>query len=607
MTTDKTLSQVTLAALCIALGATALGCLEPTEAILDISTNGACSAVNATGISAGKDGSVEHAPYDTTTTQCQGEGDIGSIVLLPDGDKKGPLAFRVVTSLGSTPVESCKAPDYGPGCIVARRSMRFVPNHPFHVPLTMTLACAGVICPDAQTCVEGTCVSSDIDPDDCDGLAGCDPGAGEKPPFAKQFGGPGSQMARHLARGADGVIAITGNFTDEINLGGGALSSRGQNDIFLATYTQTGLFRWATAVGGTGDDEGASVAIAADGAIYTLGLFEDTVDFGGGKIASHGKWDVVLRKVTAFGQFVWAVGFGGPGLDTAGKVAVDATGNVYVTGAFFETADIAGVKLEAAGDYDALIASFTPDGKLRWAKSLGGAGPDSGNGIAVDGGGNVYVGGSFSKQVELDTEPIVAVAGGDAFVARFDADGSLRWAKPFGAKGQDLVIDLAARDEQIVATGVLTGEATIGDEVIPAAHQDGFVAAFDPSGRLVWSRAFGDESGNQGTTVDIAADGSTFLGGSLMAGSAFTGPVIKKSGFRNPFVAVLDRTGDPLWVRQFKATPSFARADASSIAASPDGYAYLAGWFTDKLELGDETFTSDDAEDLMLLRIAPPE
>ena len=150
-------------AFALALGATAPACLEPTEAVLDISTNAECSAVAGTGITAGKDGEVELASFDTSTTQCQGQGDIGSIVLLPDGDNTGPFAFKVVTSLGTTAVESCVAPDYGPSCIVARRSMHFVPNLPFHVPLKMSLACAGVVCPDGQTCAEGICVNSTID------------------------------------------------------------------------------------------------------------------------------------------------------------------------------------------------------------------------------------------------------------------------------------------------------------------------------------------------------------------------------------------------------------------------------------------------------------
>src|SRR5689334_5678184 len=181
---------------------------------------------------------VDQEHYDTTTDQCTG-GEIGSIVLYPDdGPQDGPLVFKVVSSLGSTPVEECVAPFYGQDCIVARRSMHFVPHHPFEVPISMEIACAGLLCPDNQTCVGGTCVASDLDPDDCDKPEGCEPTPDTVPPWQQKFGGTGQQMARHLARGADGTVVVTGNFTPTVDLGGGPIAANpGGNDIFAAAYS----------------------------------------------------------------------------------------------------------------------------------------------------------------------------------------------------------------------------------------------------------------------------------------------------------------------------------------------------------------------------------
>src|SRR5688572_21795982 len=97
-----------------ALLAASIGCVEPTEAIVEISTDALCSDVSNTGITPGLLGEIETKPYATTTSQCTQGGDIGSIVLLPpEEEENAKFAFKVVMSLGE-PIESCVAPDYGP-------------------------------------------------------------------------------------------------------------------------------------------------------------------------------------------------------------------------------------------------------------------------------------------------------------------------------------------------------------------------------------------------------------------------------------------------------------------------------------------------------------
>lgn len=589
----------TLAVLALGLGVTALACQEPTEAIVEISTNAECSAIAGTGITAGKVGEVELASYDTVTTQCQGEGDIGSIVLLPDGDKSGAFAFKVVASLGTTDVEDCKAPLYGPSCIVAQRSMHFVPNLPFHVPLKLGVACAGVLCPDGQTCVDGTCVSADCDP-----AAGCVPEPDIPPPWAKQIGGPGAQMARDVARGADGVIAVAGNFTDAVDLGGGEVTGGDSQDIFLATYSPAGALRWSLTFGGSGDDEGIAVAVGRHGDVFALGVFEDTVDFGGGNVTSHGGWDIALLKISPAGKLAWALGLGGKEVDTVGKIAVDDSGNVYISGSFSGTATFAGTELVSAGMSDGFVASFSSAGKLRWAKSIGGPDDDFAGPIAVGGGGEVYVGGTFWGPIPLGAEPLVPIGGADAFVASFGGDGALRWAKSFGSSGQDVVSDLAARADRVVCTGMLSSAATIDGVPLPAVDGDGFVVSLDSDGKHVWSEVFGGQGLDVGTALDVGEDDAVFLGGSIYRGPVFGGPEIKGAGARSPFAAVLERDGALRWMRQLESSLA---GDVTGIAASPDGYGYFAGWFTDKLAYDGTTFTSKDAEDMFLLRMAPPD
>jgi hypothetical protein len=576
-----------------------IGCRAPAEAIVDITTD-ACDAKPITAVSAGFLNDIEAKAPDTTTAQCTGDS-VGSIVIVPpDGaEEDSPFAFKVVAGLGGS-LDGCKPPDYGPQCIVARRAMRFVPNHPFHVPVRMSQACAGVKCPADQTCLDGACHSSTVDPGTCDTAAGCEPG-GVAPPFELELGGKGLQIAHALAVGDDGTIAVVGTFDGRPDLGGGALASNGGKDMFVATYSQAGLFRWAKTFGGSGDDDALSVAIGDGGAVYVAGRFEAKVDFGGGKVTSKGAGDAVLIKLTSFGTFVWAQPFGGAEEDEALGVTAVAGKGVLVAGDFGASWSLGADKLTSAGDVDAFVARFGTDGTPIWARSIGGAGRDSAGAVAADGAGNAYFAGYFEQKMSPSSgEQLAAAGAGDVLFGSFDPAGTLRWAKGFGSKANDRAMGLAARGARVVMTGSLGGAVVLDGSPITTSSA-GFVATFDGDGKLGWGKAFGD-AGARGEGVALTDD-SIVLGGEIGSGAVFGSKPIAPMGAESPFVAVLDSTGAPIWANAFKSSHF---AFATGVGAAPGGFAVTAGWFTEKLDLGDRTIASQEAEDLFLLRIAPP-
>ncbi len=98
---------------------------------------------------------------------------------------------------------------------------------------------------------------------------------------------------------------------------------------------------------------------------------------------------VVLRAQTP--EWDWAVGAGGTGVDEGLSIAIDSQGNQYVTGSFRGTAAFGNHTLTASGDNwteDIFAAKLDPAGNWLWAVKAGGIDYDEGNGIAVDGAGN---------------------------------------------------------------------------------------------------------------------------------------------------------------------------------------------------------------------------
>ena len=142
-------------------------CRDPTEITLEITSN-ACGSLKQTGIAVGPAGNVDPSTFSATQDGCQRPGYVGSIVVLPSGSSDDAVGIEIVGGLGKPP-GSCTHGD--PQCIVARRSLRYLPHTPLTLPITLELSCAGVACDDpSTTCLSGACVPSTINPDAC--LAG---------------------------------------------------------------------------------------------------------------------------------------------------------------------------------------------------------------------------------------------------------------------------------------------------------------------------------------------------------------------------------------------------------------------------------------------------
>src|SRR5204863_959165 len=121
----------------------------------------------------------------------------------------------------------------------------------------------------------------------------------------------------------------------------------------LARYSGAGAPRWSEHFGSPlasaiVTESGNGVAIDPAGNILLTGVFEGTADFGSGPMTSAGQGDVFLAKYSPTGAAIWTERFGGAYSDAGNAVAVDASGNVLVTGTFLNPVDFGGGLLQAA-------------------------------------------------------------------------------------------------------------------------------------------------------------------------------------------------------------------------------------------------------------------
>ena len=214
-----------------------------------------------------------------------------------------------------------------------------------------------------------------------------------------QFGTGGADRGKGIAVDGSGNLYVTGYTDGELD----GQPSAGGYDIFVVKYSSDGEKHWTRLLGSTSTDLGYDIAVDGWGNVYVTGRIAGSLDGN----PSIGGFDVFVVKYTGDGTKRWTKQFGSIDSDYGRDIAVDEWGNVYVTGCTDGSFD----GNPSAGGDDIFVVKYNSDGERQWTKLWGSTGPDSGESIAVDGFGNVYVTG----QMQYEGTPW---SGGDVFIMK---------------------------------------------------------------------------------------------------------------------------------------------------------------------------------------------
>ena len=222
-------------------------CRDATQARITLTTDALCADVVETSITTGLPSAFESAAPVAVTSACDA-GRIGDLVLVPSGGKEEPFAVRVVTGLNKS-ADDCIRDGYVGGCIVARRTLRFLPHRSIELPIELEVACKDVPCNATQTCRHGQCVSAEVDPTQCLGSSPCDVSPAHPSGGA---GGGGGASGSADAGGTDSGGAPNPSGGNGGNGGTGAGGGSGEN------AGESGATSDAGASGSTGGETGST-------------------------------------------------------------------------------------------------------------------------------------------------------------------------------------------------------------------------------------------------------------------------------------------------------------------------------------------------------------
>jgi uncharacterized delta-60 repeat protein len=357
----------------------------------------------------------------------------------------------------------------------------------------------------------------------------------------------------------------------------------GSNNILIAKYDTIGNYEWQRSLTLTGRTAfGSGISLNSSGDIYIAGIYVGLDQFNGdeknaviAKIPSNG------GTAGTYGSFTYTVSsivastptytsstssltdqasgvtegtvsppssdpgltsnspiavqtLASAGTDVGNDIAVDSSGNYYITG---------------NTGTDILIAKYNSSGTLQWQRILASSGTDVGNGIAVDGSGNVF---------------IASTSNNDIIIAKYNTSGTLQWQSTLAStSGTDLGNAIAVD---------FSGNVYITGNSFSGLYDDLIIAKYNTSGTLQWQRSIamnyiGDDSVGQGIAVD--SSGNVYVSGYFYQYSGSNRNVI--------FVTKYNSDGTRVWMSQLDGGSLFNQGPSKGVAVDSSGNVYIAG------------------------------
>ncbi len=334
------------------------------------------------------------------------------------------------------------------------------------------------------------------------------------------------------------VNAIAVDGTGNVYVTGYGSSATGGYNYLTVKYNSSGQQQWVAEYNGPGNSSDYAQAIAADGSgnVYVTG-------YGYG---ANGGYNYLTVKYNSSGQQQWVAEYNKLGTDNANAIAVDGSGNVYVTGYGYG----------ATGYYNYLTVKYNSSGQQQWVAEYDGTGNynDYAYDIAVDGSGNVYVTGYGRGSSGFN----------NYLTVKYNSSGQQQWVAEYNGPGNsnDYANDMAVDGSgNVYVTGYGRGSSS---------NNDYLTVKYNSSGQQQWFAEYNGPGNGYDYAQAIAVDGS---GNVYVAGYGRS----TYGGYYNYLTVKYNSSGQQQWVAEYNG-PGNSLDYAYDIAVDASGYVYVFGY-----------------------------
>ncbi len=394
-------------------------------------------------------------------------------------------------------------------------------------------------------------------------------GSISKEPWTVQDGtASGQAIANGIAVDSAGNSYVCGS-TSVAGIDGNSL--KGSTDLFISKYNTSGVRQWTVedgSSGGLATAKAFGVAVDSSGNVYVTG--ETTNGLDGNSV--KGSTDFFITKYNTLGVRQWTMQDGTSGGFAYGNgIAVDSSGNTFVTG-YTYGAGLDGNTLK--GTQDLFITEYNSSGTRQWTVEDGTSTANAtGSGIAIDSSDNVHVTG-YITGAGLDGNTLKGTQ--DLFITEYNSSGTRQWTVEDGTSGGSAYgngIALDSSGDAYVA-GYTSGAGLDGNTRV--GTKDLIITKYNSSGTRQWTVEDGTSAGSAvGSGIAIDISGNPYATG-YTSGAGIDGNTLK--GTYDLFATEYNSSGTRQWTDE--DGPSGGEALSNGIAIDSSGDAYLTGYVT---------------------------
>lgn len=340
-----------------------------------------------------------------------------------------------------------------------------------------------------------------------------------------------------------------------------------------------------------------AMTLGQDGYLYTAGPMNGAID---GQQA--GQEDFLVSKYGTDGQRIWSKLLGaGIGVEVAHAITVGSDGSIYVAGS--TNGSLTSPNAQTGNVADVLVAKFSPDGTLQWAKQMGTVNDDRAFSLTTGADGAVYLTGATTGNMDGSSTATGGVfalnPAADTFITKIDEDGNTLWTRQL--EGTRVGNGIAAgADGAIYVVGEMNGTF---NGMTTSGPMDGYLMKIDGSGTIAWSQKISTGTIDDAIQVTVASSGDVYITGTTYGALEGSNPL----GLRDSYIARYSEDGSPVWMRQLNLGSYNA---PTSITVDPEGTVTIGGWWPeDGTEQGGSAFISQysaDGQELATQRVAGP-
>ncbi|MBX7108656.1 MAG: SBBP repeat-containing protein [Chitinophagales bacterium] len=326
----------------------------------------------------------------------------------------------------------------------------------------------------------------------------------------------------------------------------GRSSSASDYDAVTIKYNASGVAQWTKFFNKVDNDYGNHIKVTAAGDVFVIG--QSDVDNSGGTT----DYDFLILKYNSLGTQQWAKTFGNPALNAEdpNDLAIDASGNVYVTG----KSDVNALAAVTADNF--LTVKYNASGVLQWSTYFDGTAVNSDDiaeAMVLDASGNLYIAGGGDNASSQKDASVIKYAG---------ATGVATWTKNYNGKGdfsdkvQDMIADAA---NNIYVTGYVFS---------PEQRKDLFTAKINAAGTTLWYKTYDFSlADDEGKAITLDTSGNVYVCGNSIG-----------NGTSDDYITIkYDALGNMIWSARYNFVNEADVATSISVNAA-NGNVFVTGY-----------------------------